>query len=146
MYIMATTLRTRRMRARGIPNHLIAAWANRKFIGIGNRATLTTSLAGSNNDITLLAKTPGMDGNSITFRIVVSGNNTPLSVSVSGSAITVNSATNGSAAATSTAQQVIDALNANADVQALVWAQRPDTDDGTGVVTALTATNLSGAA
>lgn len=133
------------MRARGIPNNLIAAWSGRKFIGIGNRATLTTSLAGSNNDITLIAKTPGTDGNSITFRIVVSGNNTALSTSVSGSAITVNSATNGSGTATSTANEVIDALNANASVQSLVWAQRPDTDDGTGAVVAVSATNLSGA-
>jgi hypothetical protein len=136
------------MRARGIGTRVERAWSNRFFMstsGIGNRATLTTSLAGANNDLYLYAKTPGTGGNSITFRIVVSGNNTPLSVSVASNAITVNSATNGSAAATSTAAEVRRALNFSPAAAALVHAQHAPQNDGTGTVVALAATPLTGA-
>lgn len=138
-------LKTRRALARGIGPRTLRAWSSRKHTGDGNRAALTTALAGANNDITLIAKSPGTGGNSVTFRIVVSGNNTPLSVSVAGSAITVNSATNGSAAATSPAAEVVSALKASSGASALVWPAIAAGNDGTGVVTALTATNLAGA-
>lgn len=140
------SLRTRRLLARGFSRRQAALLSGRYFRGIGNRATLTTALAGANNDITLIARTPGTAGNSITFRIVVAGASTPLSVSVAGSAITVNSATNGSSAATSTANDVVRALLANAAASVLVWSQLAvPGNDGTGVVVALGATNLAGA-
>ncbi len=134
------------MRARGFGRQHLGPLGGRVFSGIGNRATLSTALSGSNNDIRLIARELGTGGNAITFRIVVAGNNTPLSVSVASKAITVNSATNGSAAATSTAQKVVDALLAHEAAKALVWpAVLVPGNDGTGVVTALSATNLSGA-
>lgn len=134
------------MLARGIGRQDIRAFSRRKFLGIGNRATLTTALAGANNDLTLIARKPGTAGNAITLTIAVAGNNTPLSVSVAGNAITVNSATDGGGAATSTARDVKNALLASAPASALVWSQvaRPG-NDGTGVVAALPATNLAGA-
>lgn len=140
------SLRTRRNLVRGIGARVGRAWATRKTTGIGNRATLTTALTGTNNDLTLLAKTPGTGGNSTTFRIVVAGASTPLSVSVAGSAITVNSATTAGSAASSTAADIVKAINFSATAKALVWAQLAPANDGTGVVTALGATSLTGAA
>ena len=139
------SLRDRRFAARGISSYVARAWRGRKFLGIGNRATLTTALAGANNDLTLYAKTPGTSGNSVTFRIVVAGASTPLSVSVAGSAITVNSATNGSSAATSTASDVVTAVRNSSTARALAHIQLAPGNDGTGVVAALAATNLAGA-
>lgn len=141
------SLRRRRDLAKGLNRRLAALWGGRYNRGIGNRATLTTALAGANNDITLIARTPGTGGNAITFRIVVAGASTPLSVSVAGSAITVNSATTAGSAASSTANDVVKALLANAAASALVWSQLATPgNDGTGVVTALGVTNLAGAA
>lgn len=141
---MATSLKIRRMGARGINSRLARLLGSRTFRGIGNRATRTTALAGANNDITLIADYPGTAGNSITLTIAVAGNNTPLSVAVAGNAITVNAATNGSAASISTARQVVDAINFHPAARSLVWAQVADGNDGTGVVVAQGATALTG--
>lgn len=138
------SLKTRRRLARGFSRRVLGPWAERKFVGIGNRATLTTS-QGSNKDLTFISKSVGTGGNSTTVRYVVSGANTPLSVSVVGQAITVNVATNGSSVATSTAAQVRDAINNSTTANVLVWAQSAPGSDATGVVSALAATNLAGA-
>lgn len=95
------------------------------------------------NAFTVTAKQPGALGNVITVAVVVAGNNTALSVAVSGAAITVNSATNGSAAATSTVQQIVDAINASAAASALVVAAAVD---ASGTVGAASATALTGGA
>lgn len=111
----------------------------------GTYATLTTAMTGTNNDLVLLARTPGTGGNSITLTIVdPAGNNAALSVDVSTNAITVNGATNGSSALTSTASEVIAAINADAEASALVVAELAPSNTGAGVVTALSATALSG--
>lgn len=142
-------LSTRRRLQRGISRQVIPAWANRKFMGLGNRATLTTNLAGANNDLTFIARTPGTGGNAITVALVVAGASTPLTVSATGNAITVNVATNGSSAAISTAQDVRNAINFSnllaTQPGSLVRAILAPGNDGTGVVTALAATNLTGA-
>lgn len=108
------------------------------------KAALTTALTGTNNDLTIEADAPGTGGNAITVALVVAGASTPLSVSVAANAITVNVATDGGSAATSTAAQVRDAINAHAAASALVTAADATGNDGTGVVTALTATALTG--
>lgn len=112
----------------------------------GNKAnaTQTTAFAGTNNDIKITAKDRGTGGNSVRVAFVVAGASTPLSVSVSGNDITVNVATNGSSAATSTASQVVAALNAHAGASALIIAALAAGNDGTGVVAAQTITALSG--
>lgn len=105
-------------------------------------ATLTTALAGANNDLSYTAKTAG--ASAITVRYVVAGASTPLTVSVSGSDITVNVATNGSSAATSTATQVKTAIDGNGPASALVSVANAAGNDGTGVVAAMGATALTG--
>lgn len=115
--------------------------------GVSMRASLTTALTGTNNDLTFTSNAPAhnrVGGNSVRVRYVVAGANTPLSVSVSGNDITVNVATNGSSAATSTAAQVATAVNGNASASALVTAENAPGNDGTGVVTALAYTSLTG--
>lgn len=113
-------------------------------VGYWAAAALTTALTGTNNDLTYTAKTVGVEGNDITVTYVVAGASTPLSVSVSGNAITVNVATDAGGLATSTAAQVRDAVNASAPASALVTAANAAGNDGTGVVTALAATSLTG--
>lgn len=117
------------------------------FFGSPSTASLTTALAGTNNDLTFTAKAGAPSyaaGNSVRVRYVVAGASTPLTVSVSGSDITVNVATNGASAATSTGSQVRDAVNGSAPAAALVTAANATGNDGTGVVTALAFTSLTG--
>lgn len=111
--------------------------------GISATGALTTALTGTNNDLTYTAKrggaTPG-----ITVQYVVSGASTPLSVVTTGKAIVVNVATDGSSAATSTAAQVAAAVAANFTAGALVTVANAPGNDGTGVVTAMAASPLTG--
>lgn len=110
-------------------------------------ATLSTSLAGANNDLDFIARDPGGKGNGITVAYVDPGAaSQALSVTVAGSAITVNLATNGGSAITSTAAEVAAAILANFNAQRLVNVTNKSGNDGTGVVTALAATALSGGA
>lgn len=105
-------------------------------------AVLTTALAGSNNDLTFTARTP--ISQTVRVAYVVSGTNTPLSISVSGGDITVNVATNGGGAATSTASQVMAAIQASAAAVALTDSNLATGNAGTGVVTAMAMTALTG--
>ena len=107
-------------------------------------ASLTTALAGANSNLRFQARSGGVDGNDITVTYVVSGNNTPLTVAVSDTDITVNVATDGSGAATSTADDVKNAVNASPAAAGLVTATRKSGDDGSGVVTALASAPLVG--
>lgn len=108
------------------------------------KATLTTALAGSNNDLKFTAKTGGPAGNSIRVAYVVAGNSTPLTISVAGFDITVNVATDGGGAATSTATLVKGALESNGDAARLISVENAPSNDGSGVVAALAFTALSG--
>ncbi len=112
--------------------------------GYPEAATFTTSLTGTNNDLTYTAKSASASGNTITLTYVVAGANTPLTVSVTDSAITVNVATNGSSAATSTAAQVKTAVDGSAPASALVSVANATGNDGTGVVTAMSVQTLAG--
>ena len=110
-------------------------------------ATLTTSLVGDNNDLTYTAKAFGTGGNSISVAYIdPGGNDQALGIVVVGNAITVNLATGPAGAITSTATNVLDAIEASVDATALVGVALASGSDGTGVVTALTATNLTGGA
>jgi hypothetical protein len=108
------------------------------------KATLTTAMAGANNDLKFTSKQRGTDANNIRVRIVVAGANTALSVSVSTNDITVNSATNGSSVATSTAAQVKAAIEASTPAKALVDVAFASGNDGSGVVAAFAFTALTG--
>jgi hypothetical protein len=117
----------------------------RHVVGGTNRnASLTTAIAGANNDLVYTSKGKGTQHNSIRVRYVVAGASTALSVSVSGNDITVNSATDGASAATSTANQVAAAVAASTPAAALVTVANAAGNDGTGVITALGFTALSG--
>ncbi len=91
--------------------------------------------------VVLTSKVYGqLGGNDITVQIKDPGAaNAPLLVAVAGNAITVSAATGADGKITSTAGQVVDAINANTDAAALVTAARYRTNTGTGVVTADTA-------
>jgi len=107
-------------------------------------ASLTTAIAGTNNDLVYTARQRGTGGNSIRVRYVVSGTNTPLSVSVSGgNDVTVNSATDGGGAATSTASQVATAVLASQASNFLVSVSNAAGNDGTGVIAAMGFTSLT---
>lgn len=111
------------------------------------RASLTTALTGTNNDLTFRARKAGLAGNSITIEYIdPPGNNVPLSVAVVGTAIKVTLATDGVSAITSTAAQVRDAINAHFGAYSLVYAVLASGNDGTGVVTVLASTPLTGGA
>jgi Bacteriophage tail sheath protein len=107
-------------------------------------AALTTALTGTNNDLVFTSKFAGLAGNSTRVRYVVAGASTPLSISVSGSDITVNVATDAGSLPTSTASQVMAAVNGDTAARKLVTASLAAGNDGTGVVTALAYTNLTG--
>lgn len=115
--------------------------------GFGTAATLSTNLAGANNDLTFTAVVPGTGGNSIAIVYAdPGGNNAALSVTVGGSTITVHLATGGGGAITSTAAQIAAAIAASAPAAALVTVANKTANDGTGVVVALGSTPLAGGA
>lgn len=108
-------------------------------------AALTTVLAGANNDLVWTAVAGGTDGHAITIEYVNPGAiNQPLGVVVVGNAITVNLATDGGGAITSTADDIKLEVRATPAAIALVSVADSGADDGTGVVTAMAATALSG--
>lgn len=107
-------------------------------------ASMTTAFPGNNNDLTFTASDAGAGGNAIRIRYVdPAGNDQLLGVVVAGNDITVNLATNGGGAITSTASQVGIAVNNEPAAAALVSQDLAD-GDGSGVVTALAYTNLTG--
>jgi hypothetical protein len=110
------------------------------------KAELTTTLTGSNNDITLRARRGGVLGNSLTLTLIdPPGNNVPLSVVVlNGIDITVTLETDGSSAIVTTGRELADAINQTAASYQLVYAVMAAGNDGSGVVTALAETPLAG--
>ena len=83
-------------------------------------------------------------GNDVTVEVVhPTGADSPLSISVTGKAITVSSATDSSSAATSTAAQIVAAINADPAASALVKAYTYRGDAGAGVVPATAPVKLS---
>jgi hypothetical protein len=109
------------------------------------KASTTTSLAGANNDLTFTAKPVGIIGNTVSVRYVDPlGIDKTLSVTVSVNAITVNLATDGLGAITSTAALIKAAIEASSAANALVEITYPTGNDGSGIVTAMSAVTLSG--
>lgn len=103
----------------------------------------TTALTGANNDLTFIARTPGTTP---TVRVTFTdpaANSAALGVVVSTEDINVNLATNGSGTITSTAAQVKAAIEASAAANALVVVELAASNDGTGVVTAMTQQSLA---
>ena len=105
----------------------------------GVKASKTTGAPGT-DAILWTAMESGVAGNTITLTTVVSGNSTPLSVAVVGTDITVNAATDAGGLAISTADEIVDAVNAHAEALLLILALSEDS----GVVSAVAQTNLEG--
>lgn len=103
-------------------------------------ATLTTALSGTHNDLLFTAKTPGTNGNQVTIRYVVTtsyGSGVSESVIDNDIEVRVNGTSH-------TASDVLAAVEANPQAAALVGVELAPGNDGTGVVTAMTTTSLSG--
>lgn len=93
-------------------------------------------MAGTNNDLTFIARSTGTGGNAITVAIAVGAQ----AVAVAGSAISIT------VPGGTTAAAVADLVNRDAAASRLVWAQvAVPGNDGSGAVVALAATALSGA-
>ncbi|MBW1708847.1 MAG: flagellar hook protein FlgE [Deltaproteobacteria bacterium] len=108
------------------------------------QASLTTNLAGINNDITYTAITGGSSSNntSITYVDPSPALNQPLSIAVVGNDITVNLGTDGFGVVNTTADDIVAAIAADTAASNLVSAVAEV--PGTGVVTAMATTNLAG--
>ena len=101
-------------------------------------ATLTTDMAGDNNDIVFTHATGGTSGNDITITIEAPGAG-DLAITVSGTDITISPNT------TSTAKEVIEAFNRAGMVQDLnVRAELKSGETGEGTLAAMVQTPLAG--
>lgn len=115
-----------------------------KAIPVGDVPTSHATLAAGSGSslVTVTAREEGAGGNAISLTIVnPATNNASLTVDVdNGTEIIVSLATNGSAVATSTAAQVVAAINEDNTAGGLVAA----TGAGAGVVAILSLTHLAG--
>lgn len=110
----------------------------------GSTPASFTTAGPANSNLTYTAKAVGAAGNAVTVAYVVAGASTPLTVGVVANAITVNVATSAGSAATSTGAQVRAAVIASGPASALVNVANAPGNNGTGVVAAFGATNLTG--
>ena len=107
-------------------------------------ADLTTDLTGDNNDLDYTAQTAGEAGNDISVAYVdPEEDDAELSILVDETNIGVILATDADGDITTTADDIITAIEADTDAAALVEVETATNSDGTGVVTALEATNLT---
>ncbi len=111
------------------------------------KATLSTDLAGDNNDLKFTAKLKGHFGNTIKVAYVdPDAANAKLAVTVSGTTITVSLATGANKAITSTAANVKAAIEEVPAAAALVTVANVAGNSGEGVVAAMAATALANGA
>lgn len=107
-------------------------------------ATLTTNLTGNHNDLFYSSVLENGTANITVKYTDPYSNNRPLIVSVSEQDINVLLATNSSGAITSTSAQVMAAIQANQAASALVTVANAPGNNGSGIVTAMARTSLSG--
>ena len=108
-------------------------------------SSLTTALEGNNNDLVFTARTKGVAGDNISIAYVDPEKETAEeSVVVTGTDIVVTLRSVSSTL--STANQVIAAIEGNAEANALVTVAKANENTGEGVVTAMTADNLKNGA
>jgi hypothetical protein len=112
---------------------------------IGAFAQLVTNAAVTNASIVWTARTAGVGGNAITLALVNPGvPNSPLAVTVIATAISVSLETNAAAALVTTAAQLIQAIKDDPAANALVYGELARGHNGTGLIAAIAATNLTG--
>jgi hypothetical protein len=114
------------------------------------RSTLTTSLAGSNNDLKYTSKIAGASGDNIKIKYTNPGQttaSTTAAVTGAGTALSpyeINvTLSYADAAITATAANVKAAIEASTAANALVKVENASSNDGTGLVIALSATALA---
>jgi hypothetical protein len=113
------------------------------------RATASINPTGDDNGLTFTARQYGAGGNGISVEYVdPSANDAALSVSVSGLSIVVSLATGEAGAITSTAAEILAAIEASQAATELVAvaidaSDSGEGDDGSGIVTAMARTHLA---
>lgn len=122
-----------------------AGVADLEFVGTNLLAAQTKATIDVGDDITLgvvryTAVKPGAPGNLITVKHVIAGLGTPLSVAVASNDIIVYLATDGAGVVTSTAANILTAVNTDAAAKLLVLATAPYA----GLGQAAAVTNLAG--
>jgi hypothetical protein len=111
------------------------------------RAAIDINPTGDDNGLTFTARAYGAEGNGITVAYLdPSANSADLAVSVYRQAISVSLATDGDGLITSTASDILAAIEADPAANGLVSAALVDGDDGSGVVAAEAATALENGA
>lgn len=112
----------------------------------GTKASYTTALTGTNNDLVFTAVNGGPWGNDITVTYVDPGGvSATLGVVVTGHAIVVNLG-RATSAINSTGTLVRDLINGDASASALITAAYATGNNGTGLVTAMSVQTLVGGA
>jgi len=112
---------------------------------VGSHAQLATDGAVTNAGLVWTARAAGVGGNLITIQKLNPGNNGVLGVTVVGPAITITLATTAAGVITSTAADVLGAVRANEQANALVHVELERGHNGTGLVTGdLAPVNLAG--
>lgn len=114
-------------------------------VGTPAVATNTTGTVESNNGLTWSAKGPGLSGNDISITLTKPAvSNAVLTVSVINTEVRVALATDQNGDISSTAAQVLAAVQAHSGANRTINVAHTPTSDGTGVMTAVTKTNLTG--
>lgn len=109
------------------------------------KASVILDCTNDNADIVITAVEAGIVGNGIKVQLKdPSGNSKALTVDLVDDVIVVSLATGETGVITSTAAQIIAAINASLEARALVVAANATSSDGSGVVNAITATALAG--
>ncbi|MFW6194939.1 MAG: hypothetical protein ACOC5M_00265 [Chloroflexota bacterium] len=109
-------------------------------------AEASTGSEGADTAIRYRARVPGPLGHQISIELDDAGADESLAVSVNnGTEVVVTLETNGGGDIQSTAQEVIDAINAHTEASQLMVAENQGDSDGSGTVSAEAAQNLSGA-
>lgn len=115
------------------PNLIVREW---------NSEYAALAIGSGNAEFEVQANDSGSDGSDISIALTDEGADTSLAVSVANNAITVTLGTDVDGNITSTAQEVVDAINDSADASALVEAALGPDSDGSGTVEELAEDSL----
>lgn len=135
-----------------VGSSLASSAATATVVSSGLYGSLSTALTGANNDLKFTAKTISTTGNSNTVQYIdPSANNASLSVTITPdtgfATLEISLATDSSGDITTTANDILVALAAEGtDFTDFMTVALVSGNDGSGVVTAMAQTNLSGGA
>ena len=107
------------------------------------KSSLSTDLVGNNNDLVFTSKLTGVAGDAITITYIDPAQAGALSTVVTGTDIVVNLAHDGNAI-TTIADDISAAIALDVDANALVGVADKAANDGSGLVTAMAETALTG--